>query len=175
MVDLFVAPPGWARWDGVIHRCTLGRGGVRRDKREGDGATPVGLFAPRRVLFRPDRIAPPVSGLPVAPIRPDDGWCDDPDDPAYNQPVRLPYPGRHERLWRDDALYDLVIVLGYNDAPVVPGRGSAIFLHLARPDGGPTDGCIGLALPLLRRLAARCRSDSRIHVTDRRSRGAPAA
>jgi L,D-peptidoglycan transpeptidase YkuD (ErfK/YbiS/YcfS/YnhG family) len=137
--------------------CTLGHGGIRAVKREGDGATPAGLFPLRRVLWRADRMAdPPVTRLPCAPIAPTDGWCDWPDDPFYNRPVTLPYPARHERMWRDDALYDIVVVIGHNDDPVVPGAGSAVFMHLARADGGPTEGCVGLARGDLRDLLAAC-------------------
>ncbi|MFZ4410162.1 MAG: L,D-transpeptidase family protein [Paracraurococcus sp.] len=126
-------------------RCALGRGGIRTDKQEGDGATPVGVLPLRRVFYRADRVAPPACRLPVEPLAPADGWCDDPADAAYNKRVTLPHPARHETLWREDGLYDLVGVLGWNDAPVVRGRGSAIFLHLARPDLAPTEGCVALA------------------------------
>ncbi len=126
--------------------CAIGPAGVSADKREGDGATPVGCFQLRRVLYRPDRLARPETGLPVAALRPEDGWCDDPDVAAYNRPVRLPYAASHERLWRDDGIYDVIVVLGHNDDPPVPGRGSAIFLHVAKPDYGPTAGCVALAL-----------------------------
>ena len=125
-------------------RCALGRGGVRLDKREGDGATPIGCFPLRRLLFRADKLSRPTSGLPVGALDPRDGWCDDPLDPLYNRPVRLPYPGRHERLWREDEIYDAIVVLGHNDDPVVPGRGSAVFLHIARSDFAQTEGCIAL-------------------------------
>ena len=145
--------------------CTLGRGGVRIDKREGDGATPVGRFAFRRLLWRPDRFAAaPTTALPTQVLSPDDGWCDWPEDARYNRPVQLPYPARHERLWRDDALYDLVVILGHNDDPVVPHAGSAVFMHLAREDGGPTDGCIGLARADLIALLARLDSTSTIAI-----------
>jgi len=132
--------------------CALGRSGIvpAEAKREGDGATPAATLPLRRLLFRADRLAPPRTGVPIEPIAPDDGWCDDPDDPAYNRRVRRPFAARHERLWREDGLYDLVGVLGWNDAPPVPGRGSAIFLHVASPGLGPTEGCIALALPDLR-------------------------
>jgi len=135
--------------DGRPFRCALGRAGIvpAEAKREGDGATPAARLPLRRVLFRADRLAPPRCSVPLEPIAPDDGWCDDPGDPAYNRMVRLPHPARHERLWREDGLYDLVGVLGWNDAPTVPGRGSAIFLHVASPGLGPTEGCIALALP----------------------------
>ena len=118
---------------------------MRVDKREGDGATPVGRFPLRRVLYRPDRLSAPITRLPVAPLAPDDGWCDDPADAQYNRPVRLPYAARHEELWRTDALYDVIVVIGHNDAPVVAGMGSAIFMHLASADYRPTQGCVALA------------------------------
>lgn len=155
---------GTLSWKGRTFPCTLGRSGVRLDKREGDGATPVGCFVLRRVLYRPDRVTAPVTRLPCAPIAPDDGWCDAPDDPAYNRMVRLPYPASAERLWRDDHLYDVVVVLGHNDDPVVPGAGSAIFMHLAREDGGPTEGCIGLARETLLALLAAAGPDDRVCV-----------
>lgn len=126
-------------------RCALGWGGVSVQKREGDGATPAGAFVMRRVLYRPDREPPPQTRLPCLAIKPSDGWCDAPGDPAYNRPVHLPYPASAEELWRADHVYDLIVVLGYNDDPVVPGQGSAIFLHLATPDYGATAGCVALA------------------------------
>jgi L,D-peptidoglycan transpeptidase YkuD (ErfK/YbiS/YcfS/YnhG family) len=144
---LTVDPAGWLEFAGQSVRCALGRRGIRRDKHEGDGATPCGHFALRELLFRPDRLAPPICALPVRPISPGDGWCDDPSHPDYNRMVMLPHPARCERLWRHDALYDLVIPLGYNDDPPRPGLGSAIFLHVAGPYFEPTEGCVALALP----------------------------
>jgi L,D-peptidoglycan transpeptidase YkuD (ErfK/YbiS/YcfS/YnhG family) len=158
------APGGEARWGDRIMRCALGSAGIAADKREGDHATPTGLFAFRRVLYRPDRMAPPATGLPVSPLSAQDGWCDDPADPLYNRPVRLPYPARHERLWREDALYDLIVVLGHNDDPVVPGAGSAIFLHVARPDFGPTEGCVALDRENLLALLAEAGPGDRMAV-----------
>ena len=141
-------------WAGQRVRCAIGRGGIRRDKREGDGATPSGRFPLREVLYRPDRLAAPPTRLALRALAEADGWCDDPADAAYNRLVRLPRPARCEALWRADALYDLLIVVGYNDAPVEPGRGSAIFIHVAKPDYAPTKGCVALALPDLLDLAA---------------------
>ncbi|WP_428490950.1 L,D-transpeptidase family protein [Rhodopila sp.] len=135
-------------------RAGLGRGGVRAAKQEGDGATPLAALALRQVLYRSDRGAAPVCAVPVEPLSPQDGWCDDPANAAYNRRVRLPIQASAERLWRDDALYDIIGVLGWNDAPVRRGRGSAIFLHIARPDYAPTDGCIALAANDLRRVLA---------------------
>jgi L,D-peptidoglycan transpeptidase YkuD (ErfK/YbiS/YcfS/YnhG family) len=139
---------------GETFRAALGRGGVRADKSEGDGATPAGLLPLRRVLSRADRGRAPAGAVPVEPLSPDDGWCDDPAHADYNRMVRLPHPARHERLWREDAIYDVIGVLGWNDAPVVRGRGSAIFLHVARADFAPTEGCIALPEPVLRHVLA---------------------
>ncbi len=122
----------------------LGRAGVTAAKREGDGATPAGCYPLRQVYYRPDRRAPPRTGLAVRALEPDDGWCDAPGHPAYNCPVKQPFAASHESLWRADHVYDLIVVVGYNDRPAVAGLGSAIFLHLQRPDHGPTAGCVAL-------------------------------
>jgi L,D-peptidoglycan transpeptidase YkuD (ErfK/YbiS/YcfS/YnhG family) len=136
------ATTGWAELKGKRFRCALGRGGIRADKREGDGATPIGRFPLRRVFFRD---TPPKTALPLAAISQRDGWCDAPDDIAYNRAVVLPYPASHEVMWRTDHLYDRVLVIGHNDDPVVPGLGSAVFVHLAHGDYRPTEGCIAFA------------------------------
>jgi L,D-peptidoglycan transpeptidase YkuD (ErfK/YbiS/YcfS/YnhG family) len=145
---------GWLSAGPLWLACALGRGGRRALKCEGDGATPIGAWPMRRVLYRADRVARPRTLLPVSPIGPNDGWCDDPRDRNYNRPVRLPYPAGHEQMWRKDHLYDLVVVLGYNDGPRSRGRGSAIFMHLAAPDFAPTAGCIALREADLRSLLA---------------------
>jgi L,D-peptidoglycan transpeptidase YkuD (ErfK/YbiS/YcfS/YnhG family) len=139
------ATTGWATLGGLRWRCALGRSGIGTDKVEGDGHTPAGRFPVRRLFFRPDRVREIACAVPIQPISPADGWCDDPSDPAYNRLVTLPYPARHETLWREDALYDLVLVIGHNDDPVVPGKGSAVFLHLAHADYRPTEGCVAFA------------------------------
>lgn len=149
-----VLPDGRFLFQGQVLRCALGKGGVKppTEKREGDGATPAALLPLRRILFRADRGAPPRCAVPVEPVAPEDGWCDDPGHRAYNRPVRLPFDASHERLWRDDAVYDVIGVLGWNDDPVERGRGSAIFLHLAREDYRPTEGCVALEARDLRRV-----------------------
>jgi L,D-peptidoglycan transpeptidase YkuD (ErfK/YbiS/YcfS/YnhG family) len=149
----------WMDLPGRVARCALGRGGVIAGgaKREGDGCSPAGLWPLRRVLWRPDRGPTPATRLPHAPLSPNDGWCDAPTDTAYNRPVTLPYRASAEALWREDRLYDLIIVLGHNDTPVIPGAGSAIFIHLARPDFAPTEGCIALAAADLIHLLAHSR------------------
>jgi L,D-peptidoglycan transpeptidase YkuD (ErfK/YbiS/YcfS/YnhG family) len=150
-----VHPDGRFVVRGLVMRAALGRSGVRgADKQEGDGATPAGLLPLRRVLYRANRMAVPACAVPVEPIAPDDGWCDDPDHRDYNRQVRLPHAARHEALWRPDGLYDVIGVLGWNDAPVRRGFGSAIFLHVAQPDYAPTEGCVALALADLRQVLA---------------------
>lgn len=143
-MDILVYKDGLLVFGGRVFRCALGRSGITPDKCEGDGATPMGRFALREVLYRPDRQDVPGTNLPTRPISPDEGWSDDPTDPDYNRAITLPYPKSHERLWREDSLYDLIIPLGYNDDPPVPGKGSAIFMHVASPDYGPTEGCVAL-------------------------------
>lgn len=159
----FTGPQGDPVW---TTRCALGRSGViaAADKREGDGASPLGVWPIRRVLFRPDREPAPTTALPVVPIRPEDGWCDAPGDPAYNRPVTLPYPASAEALWREDRVYDLLVVLGHNDAPVVSPLGSAIFLHLIRDDGRPTEGCVALTRDDLLQVLARANRDAAIAI-----------
>jgi L,D-peptidoglycan transpeptidase YkuD (ErfK/YbiS/YcfS/YnhG family) len=147
-MDLIVTQEGgssWVDWGQGRRRCAIGSGGIGDKTHEGDGLTPRGSWPLRQLYYRADHILPPPCHLVPIPIRPNDGWCDAPDDPRYNRPVTLPYAASHEEMWRADHLYDLVLVIGYNDDPVVPGKGSAIFLHLARPDFAPTQGCVALA------------------------------
>jgi len=146
----------WACLGGRRWRCTVGAGGVREDKVEGDAATPAGEFPLRHIFFRNDRLVLPTVNLPTRPVAEHDGWCDDPRSPAYNRLVRVPNEWSHERMWREDGLYDVVVVVGYNDDPPEGEWGSAIFLHIAREGYAPTRGCIAFArhdllelLPLL--------------------------
>jgi L,D-peptidoglycan transpeptidase YkuD (ErfK/YbiS/YcfS/YnhG family) len=154
-------------WDGVSMRCALGKAGTIAsvDKREGDNRSPTGAWTIRYVLYRPDAYPDgPTTALPTRPIAPEDGWCDAPNDTAYNRPVKLPYPASAERLWRDDHVYDLVVVLGHNDDPPVAGLGSAIFLHLAR-DGYPgTEGCVALALEDVEALLAAAKPGDAVEI-----------
>ncbi|QGP79600.1 L,D-transpeptidase family protein [Sphingobium sp. CAP-1] len=128
----------------LVIACTIGRSGAcaAADKREGDGCTPIGTWPIRAVLLRPGKVAATGIGLPWRWIGASDGWSDDPADPAYNRPVRLPRPFSAESLIRDDDAYDVIVVLGHNDAPPVPGQGSAIFFHLS--EGRPTAGCVAI-------------------------------
>lgn len=149
-------------------RCALGKGGVTAaaDKREGDGCSPLGVWPIRRVLYRPDRTPAPQSRLPVKAIAPNDGWCDAPGDPNYNRPVSLPYPASAEQLWREDKVYDFVLVLAHNDDPVVPLMGSAIFLHVARPNWEPTEGCVALQAWDVLELIGKAEPGSAVSIVD---------
>ncbi|MDI4664444.1 L,D-transpeptidase family protein [Xanthobacter autotrophicus] len=150
---------GLLRCGGRAFPVALGRSGIAFDKREGDGRTPAGRWRIQRLLYRPDQGPRPVTRLPCRPLRPRDGWCDDAADRRYNRPVLLPMGGArgisHERMWRDDALYDLVLVLDHNSRPRVAGRGSAVFVHLAREGFRPTEGCVALRRADMTRLLAR--------------------
>lgn len=136
---------------GETVRAVFGKGGAiaAAAKREGDGASPLGIWPIHAALLRPDRMAAPVTALPWRWLRADDGWSDGSADPAYNRPIRHPHTHSAERLWRDDHAYDIILVLGHNDAPPVPGLGSAIFFHCAQPDFRATEGCVAVERAVL--------------------------
>jgi len=142
----------------------LGRGSIKANKREGDGGTPRGVFHPVRLWWRPDRLPRPATQLPVRRIGPGDGWCEDPNDRRYNRPVRVAAGSMADSLARADALYDLIVEIDHNTRPRIAGRGSAVFIHVARPGFQPTAGCIALTAPSLRRLVARLSRRTRIVV-----------
>lgn len=158
-----------AREIGAGNACVIGAAGSTKHKGEGDRATPLGSFALRRLWYRPDREAHPISPLPIEAITPQCGWADDPDDRHYNQAISLSrlsrYPYRYETLWRQDHLYNLFFELGYNDAPIIKGAGSAIFLHLAPKDTKPTEGCVGVSRTIMADIIARATKNSFIHIT----------
>ena len=154
----------WATLGDRRWRCVVGAGGVREDKVEGDSATPVGQFPLRRLYFRNDRLVLPKARLPARPIAEHDGWCDDPRSPSYNRLVRVPNDWSHEKMWRQDGLYDLVVVVGYNDDPPEGEWGSAIFLHVAREDMGATQGCVAFTRTDLLELVTLLGPKTRLHV-----------
>jgi L,D-peptidoglycan transpeptidase YkuD (ErfK/YbiS/YcfS/YnhG family) len=155
---------GWLTAGAVRVPVALGRSGIRADKREGDGATPRGRFRPLRVWWRADHGVRPRTLLPVRRIGRADAWCEDPADPHYNRPIRLADGHSGDRLWRADHLYDLIVELDHNARPRVARRGSAIFVHIARPGFRYTAGCIALSAPSLRRLLARIGRKTRITI-----------
>lgn len=141
---------------GVRYRCAVGKNGFTHEKIEGDNCTPTGVFPLRACWWRADKLDnAPRTVLPKREISAADGWCDEPTDPYYNTHVKLPFAASHEKLWREDDVYDVIVPLGYNDSPVEAGKGSAIFLHVARPDYAGTEGCVALALPDLLAVLAK--------------------
>ena len=155
---------GWLIWPTGSTRAAVGRAGVTASKKEGDGATPAGRFALVSAFYRADRMPAPRSGLPLRGLSPRDAWVDDPADRSYNALVSLPYPAHTEPMWLDDMVYDLLAVIGYNMVPVVPGAGSAIFLHIAHRDFSPTAGCIAVDREVLISLMPLLGSGSTITI-----------
>jgi L,D-peptidoglycan transpeptidase YkuD (ErfK/YbiS/YcfS/YnhG family) len=163
--DLVVGPWG-ARFLGRRFPCSVGRGGIlpAAAKREGDGATPAGAWRMTHLYWRADRLAASPLALDAEPLGPRQGWAEDPDDPAYNRPIRHPHPYPADRMARGDGLYDLCAITDHNADPVVPGAGSAIFVHLWRKPRHPTAGCIAFRRADLAWILARWQQGSRIIV-----------
>jgi L,D-peptidoglycan transpeptidase YkuD (ErfK/YbiS/YcfS/YnhG family) len=155
---------GWLEAGPLTLPVALGRGGIKANKFEGDGATPRGIFRLRRLWWRADRHRRPITLLPVQRIRADDGWCEDPGDRHYNRPVKVPAGSMADRLARADNLYDFIVEIDHNTRPRVARRGSAVFIHVARPGFAPTAGCVALRLETLRRLLKRVGPRTRLIV-----------
>jgi len=155
---------GWLTASGLSIPVAFGRGGILANKREGDGGTPKGTFHPRKLWWRADRHQRPRTFLPVQAIRTEDAWCEDPTDRRYNQPIRLKRDQAGDRLTRKDHLYDFIIEIDHNTRPRVAGRGSAVFIHVARPGFRPTAGCVAMTLPRLRWLLGRIGPKTRIEI-----------
>lgn len=151
---------------GQTHKCRIGRKGTitQARGREGDEKTPLGTYKLRFGFYRRDRLTYPPSPLNFLGLQPDDGWCDAPDDPAYNRFIRLPYAASHERLWRDDGAYDIILVMDHNDSPPEPGLGSAVFIHIAQPDDRETLGCIALEPEVMARLLPHIHHDRKVSI-----------
>lgn len=162
-MDIIIQTSGKAVFNGKEYNCAIGKNGVTKDKKEGDGMTPIGCFPLREVFYRPDRIAKPKTGLAISEVSKDDGWCNDANLTEYNQKVKLPFSGSYEKLWREeDSLYDLIVVVGYNDNPIISGKGSAIFIHIAHPAFTPTAGCIAFKKEDLLEILKDCDINTKI-------------
>lgn len=147
-------------------KCSFGRSGITANKIEGDGATPIGNFQLREIYYRPDRINPSElkTKLPLKIIHKNDGWCDDVNSPQYNKLVKLPFKGSYESLWQAEHFYDVIVIVGYNDHPPVKGKGSAIFLHIAKQNYLPTSGCIAFSKQDLLNLIQHLTSTTTLHI-----------
>jgi L,D-peptidoglycan transpeptidase YkuD (ErfK/YbiS/YcfS/YnhG family) len=155
---------GWLVAGPLALPVALGRGGIKANKREGDGGTPRGTFLLRRLWWRADRMPRPPTRLPIRRIGRHDGWCEDPRDRRYNRPIQVPKQSAADRLWRTDRLYDLIIEISHNSRPRIAGRGSAVFIHVAREKFGPTAGCVALDAKALRRLIERLGPNTRVEI-----------
>ena len=168
MTEMTFTATGRGKFSGgdLTCQCALGRGGVidALQKREGDGASPLGAWRMKRVFYRPDRLPRPKTNLPVIPLSEHDGWCDAPGHSLYNRPVTLPFDASHEKLWRDDHVYDLIVELSHNDDPVVPHLGSAVFMHLAHDDLRPTEGCVAIPRDYMLSVLRVASSDSSVEI-----------
>lgn len=163
-IILDVFSPGSLRLGCAEYRCALGPTGIISHKHEGDGGTPAGCFPLRSVMYRSDRLTRPDTKLPCRALKESDGWCDDPSHRDYNQLISRPHPARHETLWRDDHVYDVIVEVGFNDQPPVLGKGSAIFMHIARDDYAPTEGCIALNMDDLLAVLRDCGTKTLLRV-----------
>jgi L,D-peptidoglycan transpeptidase YkuD (ErfK/YbiS/YcfS/YnhG family) len=155
---------GWLTAGTLALPVALGRGGIKANKREGDGGTPRGVFRLARLWWRADRHPRPATSLPAQRISPADGWCEDPRDRRYNQPIKIAPHARGDRLARTDKLYDFIVEIDHNTRPRIAGRGSAVFIHAAREGFAPTAGCVALELNMLRRLLMRLGPKTKIVV-----------
>ena len=172
MVDRLIVDTGAQilKWGSQFTPCAIGKGGAvpEAHKREGDGATPLGTYPLRWAYFRPDRVAQPKTVLPIRALCPKDGWCDASEHDAYNRAVMFPFDASAETLWREDGLYDVVVVLGHNDAPAQAGLGSAIFLHCCKYDEAgamkPTLGCIAVPRETLVSILRGCTPETVIEI-----------
>lgn len=151
-MNLVVYPSSTAEWNKTSVRCAFGFGGISFQKKEGDHVTPAGHFKLRRIFYRADRIEKPRTILPLSTLSRKSGWCDSPNDTNYNKYVSLPFSGHHEKLWRKEAIYDLIAVIGYNDRPIIHNAGSAIFIHVATPEFRATEGCVAFSKQVLLKI-----------------------
>lgn len=148
------------------YKCSIGYNGLSKNKTEGDGCTPVGTFKLNKIMYRPDKINDFKSNLETEIIEKRDGWCDDINSELYNQKIIFPYELSAENLYRDDDLYDLICIIDYNLNPIIKGKGSAIFLHVASSDYSPTHGCVAIKKDELIEIAIKLNRDSSIQIDD---------
>lgn len=167
-MDIEVFSDGILRFQGKEYKCALGRGGVGIKRGEGDNVTPVGTYNLEQAFYRPDKLDRPASGLDFRATKENQGWCVDPNDSEnYNKPVTLPHPDNHERMWRNDDIYDIVVVFGYNTRPVQLGLGSAYFIHVARANYSPTEGCVALSKPDLLEILKQIKPATKIVISNK--------
>ena len=165
-LKLLVKPPDIIKAANKTYKCSIGKGGVSTNKKEGDGCSPTGTFPLSLVLYRQDRLPPPKTSLPFLPIKKNHGWCDDPCHKDYNTLITTPHDGTFEHLWRQDQIYDIMVVIDYNVDPVVPYRGSAIFLHLTSRKTLPTEGCVALKTEAMLEILSKAKPGTVIEISE---------
>ena len=150
-------------YNGKKYKCSIGRNGFSDEKKEGDGCTPIGVFQVTEILFRKDKLKHLITNYHLQVISPSDGWCDDPSSSYYNKKIKFPFSNSAEKLYRDDDRYDIVCVTNHNQSPIISGRGSAIFIHVASNDYSATAGCIALSLQDLTEILSTLTKTSDLH------------
>ena len=161
---IIVKKSGYLKYKNVKFRCALGKGGIKKKKEEGDNITPKGTFKLTKIYYRHDKIKNITTSIKKIKIKKDMGWCDDPESKFYNKQIRLPNKFGHEKLYRNDNLYDLILVLNYNTNPIIKNKGSAIFIHVAKNSYKKTKGCIALKREDLIKLVSQVRKDTKIKI-----------
>ena len=150
-------------YNGIRYQCSIGNGGFSNKKKEGDGCTPVGIFQVTDILYRKDKLKNLVTNYDLQTILPSDGWCDDPNSNYYNTKIKFPFSNSAEELFRQDDIYDIVCVTNHNQNPIIPGAGSAIFIHVANKDYSTTAGCVALSLKDLTKILSTLTKKTEIY------------
>ena len=161
---IIVKNSGYLKYKNLKFRCALGKAGIKKKEKEGDNATPKGIFKITRLYYRPDRIKNIITAVKKIKIKKNVGWCDDPNNKFYNKEIKLPNKFSHEKLYRKDNLYDLVLVLNYNTNPIIKNKGSAIFLHITKNSYKKTKGCIALKKKHLIELISQIKKNVKIKI-----------
>ena len=161
---IIVKKSGYLKYKNLKFRCALGKAGIKKKKREGDNVTPKGIFKINKIYYRPDKINNIKTLIKKIKIKKNMGWCDDSSSSFYNQQIKLPSKFSHERLYRNDNLYDLILILNYNTNPIMKNKGSAIFIHIAKKYYRKTKGCIALKKKNLIELASKIKKNTKIKI-----------
>ena len=161
---IIVKKTGYLQYKNLKFRCALGKAGIKKKEKEGDNVTPKGIFKITSVYYRPDRIKNIITIIKKIKIKKNMGWCDDPDSHFYNQQISIPNKFNHEKLYRNDNLYDLILVLNYNTNPIIKNKGSAIFVHIAKKNYKKTKGCIALKKKNLIELISKIKKNTKIKI-----------
>ena len=162
---IIVKKSGYLKYKNFKFRCALGKSGVKKKIKEGDNITPKGIFKITKIYYRPDKIKKIISAIKIVKIKKNMGWCDDPDSNSYNQQIKLPNKFNHEKLYRNDNFYDLVLVLNYNTNPIIKYKGSAIFMHVTNNSYKKTRGCIGLKKEHLIKVVSQIKKNTKIKIS----------